>query len=670
MKPLIVFLVALAFWIIDAILQSFLYFGVSPFGAPYTQTPYLYVLALYWSAFVALLVMLPYFITAFFIKRRFAVLYIFEVLSLALMVACTHADHEFMRFTGTHYSLEMIETYSLMSGGSLFVIDAIKADTRGAYSSVILLFVPILLATLMILFRRRIIITLEKIPLSRRQSRIVLIALCCLILGIVGSGFHSFAKTNDFSKKFEMKISRRQKHVVPFYVILASDLYSVLRYGGHMSTNVVFTQEEIETAIERVRESWQTANEDPNWVFDEDSARPLLKHYYGDCPQFSETSPNIVMIVIESLRAADLQAFNSESTRQVMPFFDSLIRGTAPVLNKHGLKAAYFSRFFTNGQPTIDAFMAIHTGLPPHSYKTVGTRFSFNNLQSFVDILRNNDYYTIFIAGGDPDFDGERIWMKRWYDRLVQINTWDDRKLLDSAFNEIKQSVSNSKTYKLGMWLTTNHVPFKLPADCPVPNAGASMAERRFWTLKFADDALEKFFAELDEAGLMDNTIFILTSDHGYDFGEHVGTPHDAYGFEASRQNVSWIPLVILSNSPNFVAGERTSLGSHADLAPTILELANICASNSFLGHSLFRSRSRTALNCKYGNFSYHTDDASAIFIAGDVPQLYEAQDRLQKTNQAALQPDRVESMRRAAVDVRMVIDYGYAHDLFFKLSK
>jgi len=85
-------------------------------------------------------------------------------------------------------------------------------------------------------------------------------------------------------------------------------------------------------------------------------------------------------------------------------------------------------------------------------------------------------------------------------------------------------------------------------------------------------DAMFKgFLAELEKMGLMDKTIFILTSDHGTEFHEHKRFDH---GFSLYDELIH-VPLVI--KLPKVKSGKMVSDQiSSIDVMPTILDLLDV----------------------------------------------------------------------------------------------
>ncbi len=104
------------------------------------------------------------------------------------------------------------------------------------------------------------------------------------------------------------------------------------------------------------------------------------------------------------------------------------------------------------------------------------------------------------------------------------------------------------------------------------------------------DAELQRLTAELDRRGLLDNTLLIVTSDHGEQFGEHGMFSHG----NSLYRPVVQVPLLIAWPS-RITPGRRIQTPvSLKDLPATILDLLDLSAGNPLPGRS-FRPDSGTA---------------------------------------------------------------------------
>ncbi len=133
-------------------------------------------------------------------------------------------------------------------------------------------------------------------------------------------------------------------------------------------------------------------------------------------------------------------------------------------------------------------------------------------------------------------------------------------------------------------------------ADLPPPALGSAKKEQDQLTDDLRREALQAYYASisfmdtqvgrvlnaLERTGLADNTIVVMTSDHGYHLGEH-GLWQKMSVFEESAR----VPLIIavpgLAKPGSVVA---TPVGL-VDVAPTLLELCHVTAPKNLQGQSL-----------------------------------------------------------------------------------
>ena len=100
--------------------------------------------------------------------------------------------------------------------------------------------------------------------------------------------------------------------------------------------------------------------------------------------------------------------------------------------------------------------------------------------------------------------------------------------------------------------------------------------------IAFLDEQLGRLLGTLERQGLLENTVVIITSDHGESFGDH-GTFGHSYSVFLDEVGV---PLVILA--PGAPAGRVVdSPVSLRDLPATVVNLAGLSVGSPFPGHSL-----------------------------------------------------------------------------------
>jgi N-acetylglucosamine-6-sulfatase len=97
------------------------------------------------------------------------------------------------------------------------------------------------------------------------------------------------------------------------------------------------------------------------------------------------------------------------------------------------------------------------------------------------------------------------------------------------------------------------------------------------------DDSLGRILAALDKGGVLDDTVVVFTSDHGYFYGEHGLNEERRLAYEETIR----IPLII-RYPPRIKGGTVASqMVLSIDLAPTLLELAGLTPGPHLQGRSL-----------------------------------------------------------------------------------
>jgi arylsulfatase A-like enzyme len=174
----------------------------------------------------------------------------------------------------------------------------------------------------------------------------------------------------------------------------------------------------------------------------------------------------------------------------------------------------------------------------------------------------------------------------------------------------------------------------------------------------YADHEVGRLLAAVDELGLAERTLIVVTADHGEAFFEHDQPLHATLHEEVAR-----IPLIV--RAPGGAAGKQAGgLVALIDLLPTVLELTGVPAAGPIQGRSFARvvmdwpatvsgsvlatTPSAAAVSLRQDSFSYieRTPRAQSFGLAAAV--LYEhSSDRGEAANLADVDAARVEALGR-----------------------
>jgi len=174
---------------------------------------------------------------------------------------------------------------------------------------------------------------------------------------------------------------------------------------------------------------------------------------------------------------------------------------------------------------------------------------------------KDDNYNSFFLWTHYMDVHEPYIPAKEYLNKIdPSINLSEDEML--NLFKEVilKRDVSNKETVKL----------LKKLYDAGVCET---------------DNYVKEFFNILEKYNVLKDTVVIITTDHGDEFGEHNGLSHDGKMYSELINS----PLIIYFNDRT--KGEICdNLVSNIDIPPTILHLFGLESFEKFKGHSLLPS--------------------------------------------------------------------------------
>ena len=99
--------------------------------------------------------------------------------------------------------------------------------------------------------------------------------------------------------------------------------------------------------------------------------------------------------------------------------------------------------------------------------------------------------------------------------------------------------------------------------------------------LKYVDEKIGEVVSTMEELDVLDDSLVVISSDHGESFGEH-----SIYFDHASvYEDTARVPLII--RHPDLRGGSRDALVQSIDITPTVLELAGLEVNSEMQGRSL-----------------------------------------------------------------------------------
>jgi membrane-anchored protein YejM (alkaline phosphatase superfamily) len=298
---------------------------------------------------------------------------------------------------------------------------------------------------------------------------------------------------------------------------------------------------------------------------------------------------NIIWLVSESLRADML-------TQQYMPNTWAFAK-----------RGARFTEHFSGGNGTRMGIFSMFYGL----YGTYWQSFLEQRRGPvLVDQLLNAGYAMRMQTSSHftyPEFD-KTVWANVPGTSLHEDDQgayWErDRRNVDRAIDWIAEQENGGQPYFFFQFFESPHANYSFPAESIVQepyletfNYATLDVDRDMHLVKaryinsvnHLDQQLGKLLKKLDESGALENTLVIITGDHGEEFMENGHWGHNSAYTNAQTQ----VPLVIFA--PQVKPQVVSSLTSHLDIAPTVLNLLGTTtpADTYSLGHNLFGDKSR-----------------------------------------------------------------------------
>ena len=204
---------------------------------------------------------------------------------------------------------------------------------------------------------------------------------------------------------------------------------------------------------------------------------------------------------------------------------------------------------------------------------------------TLAEILKNHNYRTAAFIGAyvldslygldqgfqyyDDDFsEGENNDDQLFQERRAQ-------KIINSTNKWLKQN--HTSPFFIWVHLFDPHAPYNAPS----PFGMIYQNNPYDGEIAYTDHCLGELFKTLKKLDVYENTLIILTSDHGESLGEHKEDTHGVFIYDATLR----VPLIIRGNS--FAPQIIPTLVSTIDISPTILDILQIKGQDSFQGKSL-----------------------------------------------------------------------------------
>lgn len=319
---------------------------------------------------------------------------------------------------------------------------------------------------------------------------------------------------------------------------------------------------------------------------------------------------NVLLIVVDTLRADHLGCYG-------------YARNTSPHIDAFAARSVLFEQHIATAIPTHPAFTTLHTGqysithgivahgggnelkpnLPwmPSLFQKQGyTTCAVDNLADwFPGFRRGFEFYidpmqrrVLGLKATNRDLNRRAIpWLKQHAREpfFLMVHYWDPHTpyMPPRAYRKLFYSgdpCDPSNTTLEGM---TNHPLGRAWREAWFSKLGNGITDAEYIValydaeLRFTDEGVGQLLKALDETGQADNTLVVITGDHGELMYRH-GIFFDHHGLYDGNLHT---PLIV--RHPKLAPRRVARMTAHIDVAPTLLDLCGVEVPEAVEGVSL-----------------------------------------------------------------------------------
>ena len=279
---------------------------------------------------------------------------------------------------------------------------------------------------------------------------------------------------------------------------------------------------------------------------------------------------NVVMVFLESTRARSTTPYNKDL--KTTPFLDELAKESLVAENAYAVVPH-----------TSKALVAGNCGVaPPLDTRNTEAEQKAIPARCLPDLLGEQNYRTAFFQSATEEFERR--------DQLVDNFGYDDffpiEKMDEEGFEEVnyfgreddvmlepseKWLKKDKEQPFLATYLTvTAHHDYTVPDRYGEKQFSENEELNDYLnTVRYQDRFLENLFDQYKKLGLYEDTVFVISGDHGEGFGEHGLRQHDNVIYNEGLR----VPLIVHDPRKSQDAGKVDAPVNALDILPTVTGL-------------------------------------------------------------------------------------------------
>lgn len=300
--------------------------------------------------------------------------------------------------------------------------------------------------------------------------------------------------------------------------------------------------------------------------------RTLKEYYY----HWRLKKLNVILITLDTLRADYVGCYKHGNA--LTPHIDAVAN-----------EGVIFERCIAQAPLTLPSHTSILSGTYPlyHGVRTNGGFRIPTEIEFISEVLKKENFKTSGFIGSYVlhskwgvnqgfDFFSDDFDLKKFYTTTSEIEKNAETVLKDARV-WLKKQVETGGRFFTWIHLFDPHRPYKAPGLY-----GDKYPDNPYrGEVEYVDEQLGLFFDFLKEEGIYNDTLLIITADHGEGLWEHGERTHGLFIYQSTVH----VPLII--RAPFSLPVQRVSgLVELVDIAPTVLQALGIDIPASFQGES------------------------------------------------------------------------------------